>query len=165
VVSKNSSLEDAALAYAQVSMALRDYVIASWKSKYYYNVERPTSYIRRLIEPNWTTMLNDQTNGNKPQGLTPAFPAYPSGHSGMGGAAAVPMSDIFGSSYSMVDHCHEFRVEFNGKPRAFNNFYEMAYENAISRVPLGVHFEMDCIAGLELGYLAGKRVVELPWKK
>lgn len=159
------NLAQAAELYAKVSMSLRDYVIAAWKSKYHYNVERPISYIRRLIEPNWVTVLNDETNGNKPRGVTPPFPAYPSGHSGMGTAAAGPLTEAFGTGYSMTDRCHEFRIEFNGKPRSFNSFEAMAYENAVSRVPLGVHYEMDCVAGLELGRLASKRVLDLPWKK
>ena len=165
VEQENPSLDKAVEVYTKIGMSLRDYVIACWKSKYYYNVERPVSYIRRLVDPNWTTVLNDATNGNKPKGITPPFPAYPSGHSGMGTAAAGPLTEAFGTNYSMTDRCHEFRIEFNGKPRSFNSFEAMAYENAVSRVPLGVHYEMDCIAGLELGRLAAKRVLELPWKK
>jgi hypothetical protein len=41
----------------------------------------------------------------------------------------------------------------------------MAYENAYSRVPLGVHFRMDCDAGIRLGELAAQRILELPWKR
>lgn len=65
----------------------------------------------------------------------------------------------------MTDRRHEIRNEFNGTPRSFNSFIEMAVENAFSRIPLGVHFRMDCEAGLEQGYLAGQRVLALPWKK
>ncbi len=165
VKAENADLAKCAELYAKIGMSLSDYVIAAWKSKYYYNVERPVSYIRRLIDPNWITDLDDRTNGSKPSGVTPPFPAYPSGHSGMGSAASGPLTEAFGGHYSMTDRCHEFRIEFNGKPRSFNSFDEMAYENAISRVPLGVHFEMDCIAGLALGRIASKRVLELPWKK
>ena len=41
----------------------------------------------------------------------------------------------------------------------------MADEDAMSRIPLGVHFRMDCTEGVRLGELAAKRVLELPWKK
>jgi PAP2 superfamily len=165
VKTQDASLEKSAEAYAKIGISLSDYVIAAWKTKYYYNIERPVSYIRRVIDPNWISALNDETNGSKPKGITPPFPAYPSGHSGMGSAAAVPLMELFGQGYSMTDLSHEFRIEFNGKPRAYNSFDEMAYENAISRVALGVHFQMDCEEGLRIGYLAGKRVCELPWKK
>jgi hypothetical protein len=165
VKAQNAPLDKSAEAYAKIGISLSDYVIACWKTKYYYNVERPVSYIRRIIDPNWVSALNDETNGTKPKGVTPPFPAYPSGHSGMGSAAAVPLMELFGQGYAMTDLSHEFRIEFNGKPRAYNSFDEMAYENAISRVALGVHYQMDCEEGLRLGYLAGKRVCELPWKK
>jgi hypothetical protein len=65
----------------------------------------------------------------------------------------------------MTDRCHEGRTEFRGTPRTFNSFYEMAEENAYSRIPIGVHFAMDSEAGVELGYGIGKKVNSLPWRK
>jgi hypothetical protein len=65
----------------------------------------------------------------------------------------------------MTDRCHENRVEFAGIPRAFGSFYEMAYENAISRIPLGVHYRMDCEEGVRFGTVIGRKTNELPWKK
>ena len=64
-----------------------------------------------------------------------------------------------------TDFCHQGRTEFRGTPRSFNSFIDMSVEDAYSRIPLGVHFRMDCDEGLRLGYLAGQRVLELPWKK
>jgi hypothetical protein len=40
----------------------------------------------------------------------------------------------------------------------------MAVENAYARIPIGVHFRMDCDEGLRMGLLAGQRVLELNWK-
>jgi hypothetical protein len=65
----------------------------------------------------------------------------------------------------MTDNCHANRTDFEGKPRAFNTFYEMAVENAWSRVPLGVHFRMDCEQGVNLGYRCGRKVNQIKWKK
>jgi hypothetical protein len=67
-------------------------------------------------------------------------------------------------AYNMSDRCHENRNEFEGKPRAFNSFKEMADENAWSRVPLGVHFRMDCTEGVRFGTVIGQKVNLLPWK-
>jgi len=64
----------------------------------------------------------------------------------------------------MTDKSHEFRVEFIGKPRSFHNFNEMAYENAISRILLGVHYRMDCDEGLRMGYNVGRKVNAMKWK-
>ena len=35
----------------------------------------------------------------------------------------------------------------------------MAYENAESRIPLGVHFRMDAKESLKLGYRIGRKVI------
>jgi membrane-associated phospholipid phosphatase len=160
---ENPNLSKAAELYAKLGMSLADCGIAIWNSKYIYNVERPVSYIRRVFDPNWITILNNTVNGV--QGMTPEFPAYPSGHSGFGAAAAGILIDMFGFNYTLTDRCHEFRSEFIGTPRTFYSFSDMAYENAISRIYLGVHYRMDCEEGLRLGYLAAKRVNELPFKR
>jgi hypothetical protein len=41
----------------------------------------------------------------------------------------------------------------------------MANENAYSRIPLGVHWRMDCEEGVRFGIEIGRRVNDLPWKK
>ncbi len=164
VISKeNPSLETALLTYAKLGIALNDAAIACWHSKYLYNFERPESYIKRLIDPNWEPALNNPLTGET--GVTPSFPSYPSGHSTMGGAGAEVLTNVFGNHFGMLDRSHEGRTDFQGTPRFFNNFYEMAQENALSRIPLGVHFRMDCETGIDLGYLCGRRVNNLPWKK
>ena len=101
----------------------------------------------------------------KVKGVTPPFPAYPSGHSTFGAVAAEILNDIYGKNYAMTDRCHEGRTEFIGTPRSFKNFDAMAEENAYSRIPLGVHYRMDCSEGLRLGYQTGKAVNRLAWKK
>lgn len=157
------TLEVALEAYAKVGLALNDSAVACWHSKYTYNWERPQSYIRRVIDPNWEPALYNPLTGDL--GVTPSFPAYPSGHSTMGAAGAEALASVFGYAYGMTDRCHEGRTEFEGTPRTFGSLYEMAYENAWSRVPLGVHFWMDCQEGLNLGTLVGREVNRLPWKK
>lgn len=163
ITAEHSSLETAIEAYAKVGMAINDAAVGCWHSKYYYNVERPETYIKRVIDPSWEPGLENPLTGEK--GFTPSFPAYPSGHSTMGAAGAEALASVFGYSYAMTDHCHEGRVEFNGTPRSFGSFYEMALENAWSRVPLGVHFRMDCEEGVRHGTVIGRLVNNLPWKK
>ena len=153
---EDASLELALYAYAKVSIALNDASVACWHSKYTYNIERPVSYIQRNIDPNWQVHYLTST---------PGFPAYPSGHSTFGAAAAEVLSNIFGYNYSMTDRTHENRTEFFGMPRSFDSFYEMAEENAFSRIPLGVHFRMDADEGVRMGYQVGRAVNGLPFKK
>lgn len=159
---ENISLEKSVELYAKMGMALCDVGIAVWNSKYIYNVERPVQYIRRVMDPNWKTILNNPLQHFV--GMTPEFPAYPSGHSGFGGAGASILTDIFGNR-GFIDRSHTNRTEFIGLPRTYSNLMELGVEDAYSRLPLGVHFRMDCDEGLRLGYLSALRVIELPWKK
>ena len=159
---EQSDLETAVVTIAKLGLALNDASVACWHSKYVYNVERPESYIQRIIDPAWDSNLSNPLTGET--GITPSFPAYPSGHSTMGAAAAEILGDQFGYSYSMVDKCHENRTEFIGTPRNFDSFHDMALENGWSRVLLGVHFRMDCDEGVRFGTAIGRRVNQLPWK-
>lgn len=161
--SQNSNLETAILMSAKVGLAINDASVGCWASKFRYNVERPQTYINRVMDPNWKPALFNPLTGDT--GVTPSFPAYPSGHSTMGAAGAEALASIFGYNYAMVDNCHKFRTEFEGKPRAFTSFLEMAQENAWSRVPLGVHYRMDCEEGVRYGTEIGRKVNALPWRK
>ncbi|MBK9108295.1 MAG: vanadium-dependent haloperoxidase [Saprospiraceae bacterium] len=136
--------------YLKVSLALADAGIVCWNSKYIYNLERPENYIKKVLDPDW-----------KPLFPSPNFPAYPSGHSTFGAAAAEVLTQLYGQDYKMKDMSHASRDEFNGKPRSFNSFYEMAFENAFSRIYLGVHFRTDCEEGLVLGFQVGKKISAL----
>ncbi len=160
---EKSNLETAVWMTALVGTSCNDAGVACWNSKYYYNVERPESYIKRLIDPSWEPNLYNPLTGD--EGVTPSFPAYPSGHSTMSAAGAEALGYIFGYSYGMTDNCHRNRTEFEGTPRTFSSFEEMALENAWSRVPLGVHFRMDSEEGVRFGKDIGRAVHRLPWKK
>lgn len=160
---ENATLETAILMNVQVSMAICDASIGAWASKFYYNIERPITYINRVIDPNWKTSLVDHIAGA--ENVTPPFPTYPSGHSTMVGAGSEALTAIFGFNYAFTDRCHEDRTEFNGKARSFSSFIEMAQEDAWSRVPLGVHFRADSEEGVRYGREIGRKVLALGWKK
>lgn len=163
LVLESSNLETAIFMTAKLGMALNDASVGCWYSKYIYNVERPQTYINRVFDPTWKPALYNPLTGQ--EGLTPSFPAYPSGHATMGAAGAEVLASIFGYAYGMTDLCHQHRTEFEGKPRTFGSFLEMAQENAWSRVLLGVHFRMDSDEGVRFGTVIGRKVNDLPWKK
>jgi len=160
---ENANLEEAIVANAKVGVALHDAAIGAWNSKYFYNLERPETYIKRIIDPSWEPNLDNPLTGDL--GISPSFPAYPSGHATFGAAAAEALASVFGYSYGMTDNCHKNRAEFSGYPRSFSSLYEMALENAWSRVPLGVHYRMDAEEGVRYGTEIGRAVNRLPWKK
>jgi hypothetical protein len=157
------NLEKAVYAYAKVGIALADAGICCWNSKYHYNLERPVSYIRRNIDANWVSRLNNPLVNRV--GYTPPFPAYPSGHSTFGAAACGVLESITGNTINIWDKTHEGRTEFAGKPRFLETLQQAAEENAYSRIPLGVHFRMDCDAGMKLGKTVVQRVNSLNWEK
>ncbi len=175
VANENLDLATCAELYAKLGLALNDVTIAVWKSKYYYAVERPISYIRRELPADypaaidWHTLLNNPINGTI--GLTPAYPAYPSAHAGFGGSGAKILASFlenapgYGGNYIFTDLSHQYEMNFLGSPRVFTSIVQMGEECAFSRIPLGVNYRMDCEKGLELGRLAAQRVLELPWKK
>jgi hypothetical protein len=136
-------LAKAAEAYAKVGIAVADAFISCWNTKYLYNLLRPVTCIRDVIDPNWTPLL-----------ITPPFPEYTSGHSVQSGAAARVLTDVLGR-VAFTDRTHE-RL---GLPaRSFTSFSEAAQEAAISRLYGGIHFRAAIERGIEQGTCVGKRV-------
>ncbi|WP_299601910.1 vanadium-dependent haloperoxidase [uncultured Aquimarina sp.] len=134
----------------KLGFAVNDAAVSAWDDKYTYNIERPSNYILEYINEDFTTNLSrfiEEAN--------PAFPSYPSGHATFAGVGAGVFIGFFGTdNISFTDRTYEgfdYVIEFNGTPRSFTSFTEMARENAYSRVPLGVHIEQDAIEGLRLG--------------
>lgn len=158
---KNAKLDKSVRVYAKVGMALCDAGIRCWGEKYRHNVLRPVDYMRNdLGLTDWNSIMCPDGAG---QYYTPPFPTYPSGHATFGSAASEVLTAELGTVFQMTDKCHQFRTEFIGTPRTFASFYEMASENAYSRIPIGVHFRMDSEAAMELGFTIGRRVNSLPW--
>jgi len=176
VAEEEIDLAECAEVYAKMGLALSDASVAIWHSKYVYNTERPITFIQRVMvqqypeAANWTTILDASAVGG-PSGINPPFPAYPSGHSGFSGAGGAILSSFFEynakfpGTYAFVDFCHHLRNDFLGTPRSFSSFTQMSEEKAYARIPLGVHFRMDCEVGLDQGRLCAQRVIEMTWKQ
>ncbi|MDQ3017036.1 MAG: vanadium-dependent haloperoxidase [Bacteroidota bacterium] len=163
VVAKEKwNLEETLHMYCIMGLAINDAAVAAWKSKYIYNTERPETYIRKHIDPNFKTILGEAIGT---PGINPAFPGYPSGHSTFAGVSQRIMDHFFGQQYEFTDLCHFGRTEFNGSPRTFNTWKQMAEEDAYSRIPLGVHVRMDCQEGLRLGNLMAVKALSLDLQK
>jgi hypothetical protein len=144
---EDASLATAAEAYARVGIAVCDAFISCWHQKYVYNLLRPVTYIRRLVDPEWLPLL-----------VTPPFPEYTSGHSVQSGAAFQVLTDLFGSSYAFVDRTHD---RLGLPPRSFSSFFEAAEEAAISRLYGGIHFRAAIDNGVEQGKCIGRAATAL----
>lgn len=163
VVDKDDyDLEETLHLYCRLGIAMNDAAVACWKSKYIYNTERPISYIRKYIDPTFEPILGEAI-GIK--GLNPSFPGYPSGHSTFAGVSLRIFEHFFGEHYQFTDHCHFGRTEFEGTPRTYTSWRQLAEENAYSRIPLGVHVRMDCHEGLRLGNVVAVKALSLDLQK
>ncbi|MBK9256442.1 MAG: vanadium-dependent haloperoxidase [Saprospiraceae bacterium] len=147
------SLAKASMAFAQMGIAENDAFIACWKGKYDYLLIRPVSYIKRYIDPSFSTVIG-----------TPPFPAYTSGHSCEIGAASRILTRLFtdgSGNYQFTDYS---QLQYGFYARSFSNFNEMALECANSRLYGGIHFPMDNIKGLQVGKAVGDNVnKEISW--
>ena len=143
----NATLADAAEAFGKLGIGISDAFVSCWKTKYETNYLRPITYIQDNIDASWTPILQ-----------TPPFPEYTSGHSVQSGALAEIMTDMFGENYQFTDYTHENRMDIDGTPRSYSDFYEMANEAALSRLYGGIHYDEAIFLGLEQGYAIGRNI-------
>jgi hypothetical protein len=176
----NSEVQNARL-FALVNLAMADAGITAWDTKYVYNFWRPVAAIRESDpgtgitglgdgnpnthgDVNWTPLGAPCDNGcTMGSNFTPPFPAYTSGHATFGAAAFRVLADFYGRDNIAFSWTSD---EFNGKTRdqfgnvrpvvtrSYTSFSQAAYENAQSRIYLGIHWPFDRDQGL----LQGKEV-------
>lgn len=143
---KASAAEHADL-LARLGVTLADAFIGCWHSKFEYDLLRPVTYIKRVIDPKWEPIL-----------ITPPFPEYPSGHSTQSGAAATVLTAFFGENFAFTDNTHEKDKLPN---RSFKSFWEAAEEAGVSRLYGGIHFRAAIDRGLDQGRCIGEKTVAL----
>ena len=164
---QNTVAENARL-FALVNIAMADAGIASWDSKYFYNVWRPVIGIRQAdVDGNDDTLqIEDWTPLGAPASnesgidFTPAFPSYPSGHATFGGATFRTLMNFYDTDE------FSFRLksdEMSGRTtdsegghrytvvRDYESFSQATAENARSRIYLGIHWQFDADAGIDQG--------------
>jgi hypothetical protein len=138
------SLGQAARAYAAASIASYDALIATWREKYLTNLERPVTYVRRVLDPSWTPSL-----------VTPNHPSYPSGHSAGSFASAAALASTIGDR-PFTDMAHSDKGDWEN--RSYPGFLEAAAEASYSRQLGGIHYAMDTAAGQQLGQCVADRL-------
>jgi hypothetical protein len=136
------SLDKAALTYAKVGLAQSDATIVLFTNKYNFNIIRPITYIRAVINPTWNTYIP-----------TPNHPEFPSGHATTNGAVLTMMSDMFGENFPITLHTYDYL----GYPtRSYTTFTQMGLEMANSRLYGGLHYRATC----EKSIAQGKKVAQ-----
>ncbi|MEA5389723.1 hypothetical protein VB738_00485 [Cyanobium gracile UHCC 0139] len=166
---------------AGAAVAMADAGIDAWYYKYApsHMMWRPAVGIREAVagngapDRNWLPLGRPDTNGAG-TGLTPDFPAYPSGPATFGAAAfqllrlflvARGVSSFDPSGSGLDDVRFDFvSDEFDGRHRdprnrrprdlltlSYDSLWQAMVDNAVSRAYLGVHWQFDGITSRRPG--------------
>ncbi len=160
-------VDDAARYLALVNTAMADAALSAWDSKWYYQFWRPVTAIRAADtdgnprthqDPTWYPLGAQATNTEGPN-FTPPFPAYPSGHATIGGALFEIMRHYWPDKTPFTFTSDEYNGEnrnIYGKilplhPLSYRSFSDAEYDNAESRIWIGVHWQFDADQGIKMG--------------
>ena len=120
-----------------------DAFIASWGYKYQFNLLRPRTYIRRVIDSTWEPLIP-----------TPPFPEHPAGHSTQSAAAATVITALIGAA----PFTDSTSISIGHAVRHFSSFHAASEEAGMSRIYGGLHYPSGNESGLALGRCIGAKV-------
>ncbi len=172
----NTDVVDLARLLALVNVTMADAGVASWESKYYYQVWRPITGIREsdrgtgptgrgdgnpltIGDPKFSPLGAPASNLQGPN-FTPPFPAYPSGHATFGGAVFQTLRNFYRTDnipFTFTsDELNGTTVDNQGVvrplvPRSFRTLSQAEEENGQSRIYLGIHWRFDKTEGIAQG--------------
>lgn len=138
---ENADAARSAELFARLGVTVADAFIGCWNAKFEYDLLRPVTYIKKVLDPKFEPLL-----------ITPPFPEYPSGHSTQSGAAEMVLASFYGDNFAFTDTTHERE---GIKSRSYKSFHEAAQEAGISRLYGGIHFRSAVVRGLEQGRCIG----------
>jgi len=149
---ENSSLDQAAFAYAITGLSLNDAWISCWKTRYVYNLLRPVTYIRHVMRhDDWLSLVP-----------TPPHPEYTSGFAAMAAAVCRSLAHVFGNDYQLTDHTYDYA---GMKPRTYYSFRAMAKEAGDSKIFGGIHYRFSVEAGLQEGNAVADNILKVLFQK
>jgi hypothetical protein len=159
---------------ALLNTAMADACLAVWETKYVYRFWRPVTAIREAdgdgnpatdADPTFTPLGAPASNLVGQPDFTPPFPAYPSGHAGIGGAAFEVLRAFYGTdaiAFTFVSDEYNGHTRDNDghvRPRLpdhYASLTEAEAANAHSRILLGIHWAFDASRGLEQGHAVAR---------
>jgi hypothetical protein len=161
---RHLNLPENARLMALVALAMGDAGIVAWDMKYGTPIDlwRPITAIR-LADTDHNPHTTADPAWEPLNSFTPPFPTYVSGHATFAAAACSAMAGFLGTDHVTFTLASEDPF-YNALPshptRTFHRLSDAAWENALSRVYLGVHFRMDAVDGNSAGTALGRSVVQ-----
>ena len=155
-VQRRTSLSQNARLFALLNIAMTDAAIAVWDAKYLYRLWRPFSAVP-LADTDGNPLTAPDADWT-PLFTTPNHQEYPSGHSGLSGAAARVLARIFGDR-TRITHG---TTTAPYAPRTHRSFSEAADEANNSRLYGGIHFPSATSDGRIIGDRVGRLAVDTP---
>ncbi|MEY4134507.1 MAG: hypothetical protein RL386_857 [Bacteroidota bacterium] len=130
-------LESTIKMYLLLTLSTRDTFIAVWWTKYNWNLQRPVSYIRRVLrQPGWNSPVP-----------TPPYPDYVSGTSANAGSSSEILTSLFGTR-PFTDSQHSDK---GFGTWTYSSFKRAGIDAYHSRIYGGVHMRKACEEGFQLG--------------
>ncbi|MEM9666982.1 MAG: vanadium-dependent haloperoxidase [Bacteroidota bacterium] len=123
--------------YATAGIGMQDAFISCWDEKYRSNLVRPITYIQKVIDPSFQTVV-----------VTPPFPEYTSGHSVVSGTVGALLTNLLGDDVAFTDRTHAW---LGFEERSYTSIDEAVQEAAKSRLYGGIHYPMAVELGVEQG--------------
>jgi PAP2 superfamily len=132
----------------------------SGNPKYYYQFWRPVTGIREggddgnaatVGDPTFVPLRCARQQPQRPE-FMPPFPAYPSGHTGFGGALFETLRNFYRTddiAFTFVsDEYNGVTQDYHGHvrpliPRSFSSLSQAEEENGQSRIYLGIYWAFD----------------------
>src|SRR6266516_1908081 len=140
----HTNLETTARLFAVLNLSFADSTIAFYDAKYYYQIWRPVTAIRKT-DPTWT-----------PQAVTALDPSYPSAHGVISGDGAAVLSAFFGNQ----DQIQLTSDVLPGIVRTFVSYNDVSTEAGLSRIYAGQHTRIDIEVGSQLGQNVAQFVLQ-----
>ncbi|MET4177756.1 hypothetical protein ABIB99_008886 [Bradyrhizobium sp. LA6.1] len=131
--------------------------IREYDDSYWHGGSAVSHALHKRCDPWWVPLGSPRTNEAGKHSFTPPFPAYPSGHATFGAAAFQITRRFFGVAPNaqdnlffdaISDECDGRAIaedgSFRGRQRRHHDSLLRAmFDNAVSRVYLGVHWRFD----------------------